>query len=309
MPPSGLFPIEFVYSFRPPRLCESYALSSRAVYRRIGVATTFSPRFLAVLAEAGRIGRAWSAPLCLIHADEFDPEKEARFREALQTLDLDTQSEIQFEPGEPAESILKAQLEKHIDLLVAGALETESVHRNFTGQVARELLRQAPCDLMLYTEPKVEAYVPTSIYVAIPDFSELSQHVFHRAVNLAERRGSRIVTVVHVQTTFAEAKQKVTGGTVSSKSLEESIEDLLGERQTSIIELDYHLLQGNTGFTACEYLQSSGADLLVMPSHMHVSGQPVFAPSLDWIMQVIPTNLFVIRHFTPQPKRTQGNAI
>jgi nucleotide-binding universal stress UspA family protein len=279
------------------------------VYRRIGVATTFSPRFLAVLAEAGRTGRALSAPLCLIHADEFDPEKEARFREALQRLDLDTQSEIHFEPGEPAASILRAQLEERIDLLVAGALETESVHRNFAGHVARELLRQAPCDLVLYTEPKVEASIPTSIYVAIPDFSELSQHVFHRAVNLAERRGSKSVTVVHVQTTFAEAKQKAAGGTAGSKSSEESIEDLLGERRTSAIELDYHLLKGNTGFTACEYIQSSGADLLVMPSHMHVSGQPVFAPSLDWIMQVIPTNLFVIRHLTSQPKHLQGSAI
>jgi nucleotide-binding universal stress UspA family protein len=269
------------------------------VYRRIGVATTFSPRFLPVLAEAGRTGRFLSAPLCLIHADEFDPEKEARFREALQTLNLDPQSEIHFEPGEPVASILKAQIEERIDLLVAGALETEGVHRNFAGHVARELLRQAPCDLMLYTEPKVDNSIPTSIFVAIPDFSELSQHVFHRAVNLAERRGSKSVTVVHVQTTFAEAKQKVAGGSSSSKSSEESIEDLLLERETSLIDLDYHLLRGNTGFTACEYLQSSGADLLVMPSHMHVPGQPVFAPSLDWIMQVIPANLFIIRNLVP----------
>lgn len=266
------------------------------MYRRVGVATTFSPRFLAVLAEAGLICRYLSAPFCLIHADAFNSEKEARFRAALVKLNLDLESEVRFEPGEPVESILKAQREEKIDLLIAGALETETVHRNFAGHVARELLRQAPCDLMLYTEPKEEPVAPASIYVAIPDFSALSRNAFHRAVNFAERRGSKSVTLLHVQTTFAEAKEKVAGSTTGSKSSEELIEDLLAERQTSAIELDYHLLRGNTGFTACEFIQSSGADLLVMPSPMDNKDRPLFAPALDWIVQVIPTNLWVIRH-------------
>jgi hypothetical protein len=61
------------------------------------------------------------------------------------------------------------------------------------------------------------------------------------------------------------------------------------------LELDYHLLRGNTGFTACEFIQSSGTDLVVMPSQMPSPDQPVFAPALDWIIQVIPGNLWVIR--------------
>lgn len=115
---------------------------------------------MAVLAEAGRVSRSLSAPLCLIHADEYTPEKEERFRSALRDLQLDSGSAIRFEPGEPAEAILKIQHEENIDLLVAGAMETESVHRNFTGDVARELLRRAPCDLLLYTEPSEEPKPP-----------------------------------------------------------------------------------------------------------------------------------------------------
>jgi nucleotide-binding universal stress UspA family protein len=265
------------------------------VYHRVGVATTFSPRFLAVLAEAGRICQFLPAPLCLIHADAFDAEKEARFRDALHRLNLDEQSKVHFEPGEPVQSILKAQRKEHIDLLVAGALETESVHRNFTGNVSRELLRQAPCDLILYTDPKEKPEVPEAILIAIPDFSELSRHVFHRAVNLAEQQGTKRVTLAHVQTTFAEAKEKVVSTTSGAPSSEEIIEGLVREREISVVELDYHLLRGNTGFTACEFIQSSSTNLLVMPSHMYSKGQPVFAPALDWIIQVIPTNLWVIR--------------
>ena len=267
------------------------------MYRRVGVATTFSPRFLAVLAEAGRISRSLSAPLYLIHADEFDAQKEERFRAALRNLMLDNRARIHFESGEPSEAILKAQREEDIDLLVAGALETETVHRNFTGDVARELLRRAPCDLLLYTEPKEEPRPPESILVTLPDFSDLSRFVFHRAVAVAERNGSKRVTIVYVQTTFAEAKEKALGN--GSPSVEESLQSLLRSKESSILELDYHLLRGNTGFTACEFIQASGTDLVVMPSRMPSKDQPTFAPALDWIIQVIPANLWVIRNVDP----------
>ena len=254
---------------------------------------------MAVLAEAGRIGRSLSAPLYLIHADKFDAEKEGRFRAALRKLMLDDTVKIHFESGEPSEAILKAQREENIDLLVAGALETETVHRNFTGDVARELLRHAPCDLLLYTEPREEPKPPEGILVAIPDFSNLSRHVFHRAVSVAERNGSKRVTIVYVQTTFAEAKEKALGTGNGLPSAEKSLESLLRDKENSNLELDYHLLRGNTGFTACEFIQSSGTDLVVMPSQMPSGGQPTFAPALDWIIQVIPANLWVIRNVEP----------
>ena len=82
------------------------------MYRRVGVATTFSPRFAAVLAEAGLVSRSLSAPLCLIHADVFAHEKEERFRTALRDLQLDDRSEIRFESGQPAEAILRARMRR-----------------------------------------------------------------------------------------------------------------------------------------------------------------------------------------------------
>src|SRR6476619_903414 len=141
-------------------------------------------------------------------------------------------------------------------------METESVHRNFTGDVARELLRRAPCDLLLYTEPKEEPRPPESILVTLPDFSDLSRHVFHRAVSVAERNGSKHVTIVYVQTTFAEAKEKALGTGNGLPSAEESLESLLRDKENSNLQLDYHLLRGNTGFTACEFIQASGTDLV-----------------------------------------------
>lgn len=263
------------------------------MYRRIGVATTFSPRFLAVLAEAARISRLFEGPLHLIHAAEEAPEKLARFKAALDVLDLPPGSPIHFQCGEPAAAILRVQNEQQIDLLIAGALEHESLHRNFTGDVARKLLIEAPCDLLLFVEPEESTAPLEQIFVAIPDFSPFSRETFLRSTAFAEKLGAKELTLLHVQSTFAEAKEKALGN--EPPSVEDALNDWASEHQTSKVNLDSHSVRGNTGFTACEFIQSSKANLLVLPSHIGHPNLPVFASVLDWIIQVIPTNLWVIR--------------
>ena len=54
-------------------------------YRRAGVASTFSPTFAAVLAEAGSFARHCGAELEIIHAAAFDAEKEKRSFEKMGT--------------------------------------------------------------------------------------------------------------------------------------------------------------------------------------------------------------------------------
>ncbi|MBV8814663.1 MAG: universal stress protein [Verrucomicrobia bacterium] len=264
-----------------------------AVYRRVGVATAFSPRFLAVLAEAARISRLFESPLHLIHAAAEEPEKLGRLKDALHTLELPSESPIHFERGEPAEAILRVQNQHRIDLLIAGAMERETVHRNFTGDVARTLLREAPCDLLLFVDPREDAQPPAQIFVAIPDFTPLSREAFLRTTAFAEKVGAQELTLLHVQSTFAEAKEKALGN--EPRSVEDALDDWTQNRHQSSLNLETHSVRGNTGFTACEFIQASAANLLVLPSHLGHPNHPVFAPVLDWIMQVIPTNLWVIR--------------
>jgi nucleotide-binding universal stress UspA family protein len=268
------------------------------VYRRAGVATTFSPRFRDVLAEAGRVSDLFQIPLHLIHAAEESPDKIERFRGTLRSLKLPEEAPIHFQTGEPSRAILDVQSEQQIDLLIAGALEQESVHRNFTGDVARVLLREAACDLFLFVEPKEEVRPPEHLFVAIPDFAPFSHEVFHRSTDFAERIGAKKLTLLHVQTTFAEAKEKALGG--DAPSSQQNLEALAKKSGCSTVEVDTHSVRGNTGFTACEFIQSNGADLLVLPSQIGTPDRPIFAPALDWIIQVIPTNVWVIRQIIGQ---------
>jgi hypothetical protein len=164
-----------------------------------------------VLAEAGRISDLFDVPLHLIHAAEETSDKVERFRGTLRSLKLSEDAPIHFQAGSPSEAILNVLSAQQIDLLIAGALEQESVHRNFTGDVARSLLREAPCDLFLFVEPKEGAPPPGHVFVAIPDFTPFSRQVSQRGANLAERIGAKRLTLLHVQTTFAEAKEKALG--------------------------------------------------------------------------------------------------
>jgi len=92
--------------------------------------------------------RLCGAALEIIHASEQDSEKEARFRAVLPDCP------IRWGQGTtPSEAILATAKDCHHDLLIAGALRSEESAQPFTNGVARELLNQAPCDLLLLPSP------------------------------------------------------------------------------------------------------------------------------------------------------------
>src|ERR1700750_2379932 len=122
-------------------------------YRTVAVASTFSPRFLQVLAEAKRIRDRLCQPLHLIYLGTRDATATEKFSAALQALELPADSPIHYQEGDPAAAILEAARANEVDLIVAGALEKEAVLRQFLGNVARRLVREAACSVMLFTKP------------------------------------------------------------------------------------------------------------------------------------------------------------
>src|SRR4030095_1100808 len=100
-------------------------------YKTVAVASTFSPRFKQVLAEAKRIRERFSADLHLVYVGESNEEIAKSFREALSQLELPLDSKIHYEEGAPADAILRALAREKIDVIVAGALEKEVVLHPF----------------------------------------------------------------------------------------------------------------------------------------------------------------------------------
>src|SRR5437868_3613260 len=94
-------------------------------YRSVAVASTFSPRFEQVLAEAKRIRDRFGAELSLVYVGEKSEDTSAKFATALERLSLPKDSVIHYEQGDPVTAILRAIERNAIDLIVAGALEKE----------------------------------------------------------------------------------------------------------------------------------------------------------------------------------------
>ena len=181
-----------------------------APYRSIAVAATFSPRFHQVLAEARRVRDRFDANLSFIYVGARDAAAIRKFSEALKKLELPADSSIHYVEGDPADAILATARQHGLELLVAGALEKEAAHRQFLGNVARRLVREANCSVMLFLQPALK---PKAIrhMVFMAEYSDHAQRALGRALHLAERENCERLYVIRNYTSFDKARARRRG--------------------------------------------------------------------------------------------------
>jgi nucleotide-binding universal stress UspA family protein len=261
-------------------------------YCRLAVASTFSPRFVQVLAEANRIRERFGCELNLIYVGEKTDEVGAKFRETLAELSLPPDAPIHYEQGDPADSILRALYKHKIDIVVAGALEKAVALHQFLGNVARRLVREAPCSVFLFTHPDREPKpLNKMVFVAVDD-SDHTREALQLAYRLASGEKSERLHVVRVITTFDEARAKAADAS-TAEDPEAELEKFVLSAGATDVPVEARCIRGNTGFAAADFVQSIGADLLVVPD-TPASG-PELPANLAWITDVSPCNLWVIR--------------
>src|SRR5450755_3738544 len=242
-------------------------------YRTVAVASTFSPRFLQVLAEGKRIRDRLASQLHLIYVGKRDEETTRKFSSALRQLDLPVDSTIYYHEGDPAGAILEAARVNGIDLIVAGALEKEAVLRQFLGNVARRLVREATCSVMLFTKPELDPK-PLGRIVLMAEYSDHGTAALHKALRLAALEQSERLFVIRVYTTFDEARAKARkkrsakSGSQSTRTLEEeeaALEQFIDSAGKTDVPIEARCIRGNTGYAVLDFVQSVEALLLVVP--------------------------------------------
>lgn len=276
-------------------------MASSSPYKTIAVASTFSPRFVQVLSEAKRMRQRFGSELSAIYVGECSEETVQKFRDIFAQLELPDDSRVHYQPGDdPAVGILQAIADHKIDMIVAGALEKEVVLRPFLGNVARRLVREAKCSVMLFTTPEAEPK-PLRRIVFMADYSDHGQLALKSALILAEAEDCERFYAVRVYTTFDEARAamqaEIASGTKAARTFEEEEEALeefiLAAGQTKV-PIEARCVRGNTGFAASDFVQSVEANLLVVPVHTDESGER-FPNHIAWVTDVIPCNLWIIR--------------
>jgi len=269
-------------------------------YRTIAVASTFSPRFKQVIAEAKRIRDRFSSEFHLIYVGERNEETAKKFRDALAQLQLPFDSPIHYEKGDPAEVILRVLAEQKIDMVVAGALEKEVVLHPFLGNVARRLVREASGSVMLFTKPEVKPK-PLRRIVFVADYSTHGLRALKTTLPLASAESCERLYVIRIITAFDQARASIradagTGERPKTKDEEEdALERFVLSAGATEVPIEARCIRGNTGLAASDFVQSVKADLLVVSMSKNRDAIQQLPSNIAWITDVIPCNLWVIR--------------
>jgi len=269
-------------------------------YKTIAVATTFSPRFKQVLAEAKRIRDRFSADLHLIHVGRRNHGTPKKFAEVLAELGLPADSAIHYEEGDPAQAILAVLTREKIDMLIAGALEKEVVLHPFLGNVARRLVREANCSVMLFTHPEKKPK-PLRRIVFIADHSQQGLVALKTTLMLAEAESCERLYVIGIITAFDEARASIAGdatGTAMHKpnhGEDDPLEEFVLSAGATEVPIETRFIRGATGLAASDFVRSVEGDLLVVPLPKSRETVQQLPSNIAWVSDVIPCNLWVVR--------------
>ena len=269
-------------------------------YKTIAVATTFSPRFKHVLAEAKRIRDRFGAELHLIYVGRRNEETSRRFSDVLAELELPADSPIHYEEGDPAEAILAALARENIDVLVAGALEKEIVLHSFLGNVARRLVREANCSVILFTAPQKRPK-PLRRIVFIADHSQQGLVALKTTLMLAEAESCERLYVIGIITAFDEARASIAGDASGSAAHkpnhgeEEPLEEFVLSAGATEVPIETRFIKGATGLAASDFVRSVEADLLVVPLPKSRETVQQLPSNIAWVSDVLPCNLWIVR--------------
>ena len=250
------------------------------------VASTFSPRFRAVIAEADRVAKKFGARLSVLHADKRSDEKVSKFRDAFQEIGRDEVDIYWCEGATPGEALVDAASSEYFDLLIAGAIDGSNEFRNFTGSVVRDLLHRAPCDLLLLPNPQEappdhEQTACLLIEARCPRWQSARE-------TLAALVPSRI-SILAADSPFAHAREAVLGHAVD----ESAIQSLCEALEQIAPGVDLRTVQSNTGFTLCDIVQHAAPDFLLVEAEWK-NRRRHLPPHLAWLNQVIPARLFLL---------------
>jgi nucleotide-binding universal stress UspA family protein len=272
-----------------------------STYKKVAVASTFSPRFEQVLSEAGRIRDRFGSSLSLIYIGEPSDETAKKFQEVLRRLQLPGDSPVHYGQGDPAEGILRAIADNNVDLIVAGALEKESSLHPFLGNVARRLLREASCSVLLFTNPELKPK-PLRRMVFVANYSDHAQTAFGQVLNLAAAESCERLYAIRVYTTFDEVRAAMFvdngDGAARPRTFEEedaALEKFVLDAGETDVPIEARCIRGNTGFAASDFVKSVEANLLIVPVHKSETSAERLPNHLVWIADVIPCNLWLIR--------------
>ena len=274
------------------------------VFKKIGIAIAFSPRLEALIAEAAKMQVGLKSEMVFIHVGNKSEEDVKTINEYLEKYNLLNNSKLIWQEGETVETILNICNEEQLDLLVAGALEKESLIKYIMGSVARKLSRKIKCSMLMLTEPKIESSPLKSIVVEGSNNPKTENTI---AVAIEIAKAFKVKNVDVIQETDLNKAVLIRSDEFKENEVAKHKENLIEEEDTRLnyilscndcgdIKINIDRIEGKPGYIISKYAREHHADLLVLNSSDRKLNliDRVFPTDIEYALADLPCNLLLV---------------
>ncbi len=274
-------------------------------FAKIGIAVAFSPRCEAILAEARLLHQKFGAQMFFIHVGKKSLQEEQYLKHLLHRFELDKGiNQVIWEEGEPVETIVSLSQSLDLDLLVAGALEKESLLKYVLGDISRQLSRKVKCSMLLLTEPSTHPKGFSHLVVEGTDHPK-TENTIAVAVDLARAFEAGNLTIIQEsdpgklalirseelkENEADERKEQIL------KEEDEKLEEILRCTDCGGLRITTKRIEGKPGYVISNYARLKNADLLVVNSPdkpMNLLDR-VFPHDIEHALADLPCNLLIV---------------
>ena len=280
-------------------------INALVMYRKLALASAFSPRMEALIAEARKLIRIFDGELVLIHVGTKTPELEAQLAEVLSRHcgDLHRIKTI-WKEGKPAKTILKTCEEEGVDLLVLGALKKEGLLTYYLGSVARKVIRKATCSVLTLIDPKIETTHFSKVVINGTEL-EITPRVIARGLKFCQAEQSSQVHILNeiklygfqmatagegTETEVANTRRKLVQDEI------QYVQDILDKLDQSGLKINIKVTAGKWAVELVRYCESIEADLLIMGDEQGLTFiDRLFPHDLEGILEELPCNLLIVK--------------
>lgn len=274
-------------------------------FKCIAVAVAFSPRIEAIISEAKRLQDIFDSKLLLIHVGKKSLQEVQYLKHLVHRLGIDeARTEILWREGEPVDEILNVCNEHQVELLVAGALEKESLLKYFMGSVARMLCRRAKCSILMLREPSLHSKPIRHIVVEGSDHPK-TMNTIETAVYIAKSCKADRISVI--QEEDARKLALIRSPELSDNEAEshkvkisaeesEKLDEIIRCTDCGSVQVNVERLEGKPGFIISKYAREHHADLLMLNSPDMKLGfiDRVFPHDIEYALADLPCDLLIV---------------
>ncbi len=274
------------------------------VFKKIGIAIAFSPRLEALIAEAAKMQVGLKSEMVFIHVGNKSEEDVKTLNKYLEKYNLLNNSKLIWQEGETVETILNICNEEQLDLLVAGALEKESLIKYIMGSVARKLSRKIKCSMLMLTEPKIESS-PINYIVVEGSNNPKTENTIAVAIEIA--KAFKVKNVDVIQETDLNKAVLIRSDEFKENEVAKHKENLIEEEDKRLnyilscndcgdLKINIDRIEGKPGYIISKYAREHHADLLILNSpdrKMNLIDR-VFPTDIEFALADLPCNLLLV---------------